>query len=496
MECFLALDVGTTAVKAAVIDQWGKLVGFSRQEYRLESAGPGRFELDPEVYWQCCVASAREAARKALVSPAEILSVGVCSQGETFILLDEADRAVRKAIVWLDTRATREAAELAEELGDENPTGQNEVTANWPISKIRWLATHEPTTIDRARRFLLVEDYILYRLTGEQVGEYSLYSSTYMLDIRRKQWWKRSLDAAGVSSGWLSTLVDPGTVVGPLNRRACAELGLGPACVAVTGAMDQTAAMLGAGCIQAGIVAETTGAALVVATTLPSLEASVACNLSLQCHALSESYLLTGWTPSAGMSLAWMRDVLFPDLRDEARLGGRDPYDAMTDLAARVAPGSDGLLFLPFMGGTGTLRLPQGVRGGFHGLTILHTRGHLVRSLLEGVAATLALLLSDLEESAPRCDEVRSLGGGARSDLWCQINADVTERRVRRMECSEAASLGSAMLQAVAAGRYANPAEAVAGMVRTARLFEPDPSSNSPMRDLRRRFSDAIGRAW
>lgn len=497
MEFYLSLDVGTTSVKAALFagpPRAGTLLGFASREYSLETPASDWAELDPETYWRSSVECVRGAVSNAGVDPGRVGSIGVCSQGETIILLDEHGEPVRKAIVWLDMRASKEAAELEDALGGENPTGQIELSASWPLSKMLWLSRHEPRTVERAQKLLLVEDYILFKLTGEHVGEYSLYTTSYMLDIRGKRWWTRALEAAGIRPEFLPRLVEPGTAVGRLRRAAAEATGLSPHCLAVAGAMDQTAAMVGAGSVRPGIATETTGAALVVSGTLSGYPREPLRTLALQYHAKPDGYLVTGWTSAGGMSLKWMKDVLFPELRDAAIGAGHDPYDALTRAAAAVPPGSDGLTFLPFMGGPGTLRIDPALRGGFNGLVLAHTRGHLVRAVLEGLALVVDLLLGEMEETGTRYGEIRSLGGGAKSDLWCEIKANVTGRPVRRMVCPEAAALGTAMLQAVAAGDFASLSEAADDMVESARLFEPDPGAEAAVSDLRGRFAETVSR--
>ncbi len=502
MEYYLSLDVGTTSVKAALFAGAGAgagaLLGMCSKEYRLETPAPDRAELDPEIYWRASVECARgavaNAVRDAGVEPESIRSVGVCSQGETIILLDERGEPVRKAIVWLDMRASKEAKELDSILAGRNPTGQIELSASWPLSKFLWLTRNEPRSVERTRRLLLVEDYILFRLTGEQVGEYSLYTSSYMLDIRNKRWWDQALAAAGIRTELLSRLVEPGTMVGRLTGPAAAALGVSVECVAVTGAMDQTAAMAGAGSVLPGIATETTGAALVVSGTLGGYPERPVRTLALQYHAVPDHYLVTGWTPAGGMSLKWMKDELFPELRDAALEAGRDPYDLLTQAAGEVPIGCDGLTFLPFMGGPGTMRFDPALRGGFSGLTLSHTRGHLVRAVLEGLALVVELLLGEMEAIGTPYKEIRSLGGGAKSDLWCRIKANVTGRPVRRMSCPEAAALGTAMLQAVAAGEYGNLSEAADEMVESAGLFEPDPLAESAAAALRAEFAETVDR--
>ncbi len=472
--CFISMDVGTTSVKAAVFDARGNLLAADTQEYTLLTPGEDIVELDPEVYWRCCQEGVRQALRKSGVDAGRVVSVGACSQGETLIVVDGKGAPLRNAIVWIDNRSKQEADEIRAAMGGRNPTGQVDVAPTWPVTKILWLKRHEPEVYRRAGRYMLVEDFILHRLSGRYVGEYSLYSSSFMLDIQRKDWWPEILDCVGVGRERLVELRESGEVIGTLTPEAARSLGLRPQTRVVTGAMDQTAAMVGAGNLRGGVVTETTGAALVVCETLDALPARNPSAMAVQYHAVPDKYFLIGWCASGGLTLKWLRDTFFAPEKEAAGRQGRNAYDLLTEMAAGVAPGSQGLYFFPYMSGPGTLPIDPDVRGVFYGLELHHGRAHFVRAVLESLAYVLRENIEEIESLGSPCTEIRSLGGGASSPVWNRIKAEVTGRRIITMECPEATSLGVAILQARATGIYGGIEEAAGQMVQTAATVDPD----------------------
>ena len=473
--CFLTLDVGTTSVKAAVFDAGGNLLAADTREYALLTPREDIVELDPEVYWRCCQEGAREALRRSGVDPGRVVAVGACSQGETLIVVDGKGAPLRNAIVWIDNRSKKEADEIRRAMGGRNPTGQVDVAPTWPATKILWLKRNEPEVFRRAGKYLLVEDFILHRLSGRFVGEYSLYSSSYLLDIHRKDWWPEILDYVGLERDRLVELHESGEGIGSLTSEAARALGLRPGTRVVTGAMDQTAAMVGAGNLRGGVVTETTGAALVVCETLDALPAGNPSAMAVQYHAVADKYFLIGWCASGGLTFKWLRDTFFGPEKVEAARRERNAYDLLTEMAAGVERGSQGLYFFPFMSGPGTLPVDPDARGVFWGLELHHGRAHFVRAVLESLAYVLRENIEEIEALGSPCSEIRSLGGGAGSAVWNRIKAEVTGRRIITMQCPEATSLGVAMLQAKAAGIYGGLEEAAREMVQTAARFEPDP---------------------
>jgi sugar (pentulose or hexulose) kinase len=477
---FLAIDAGTTSMKAAIFDLEGNLLAVDRQEYRLETPAPAVVELDAELYWTACCRAVRAVVEASATPPAEIASLCISSQGETLIPVDSAGQPLRRAIVWLDNRAVDEARLIREEFGDEamyRVSGQPEIVPTWPACKILWIRRNEPDIFRRTDKFLLLEDFLLHRLTGQFVTERALQVSSMLLDIVAKEWHRPILDFIDISCDRLGRLMDPGAVVGPLTGPGAAQAGLLPATVAVTGAMDQVIGALGSGNIAPGAITENTGGALAVVATLTRPHFDPLRRVPCHYHARPDTYCLMPWSQTAGMALKWFRDVFCGEESEAARRAGLDPYDLMTLEAARAPAGADGLIALPHLEGAACPEFNPAARGVFFGATLRHTRAHFVRALLESVAYMLKRDMDLLAELGVSAQGLLSTGGGARSNLWLRIKADVLQLPVATVACEETACLGAAILGAVAVGAYADLEQAVARMARLRGRIEPDPAN-------------------
>jgi xylulokinase len=480
MPRFLAIDAGTTSMKAAIFDPDGNLLAVDRQEYRLETPAPAVVELDAEIYWAACCRAMRAVVEASATSPAEIASLCISSQAETLIPLDAVGAPLRRAIVWLDNRAVEEARLIREEFGDEamyRVSGQPEIVPTWPACKILWLRRNEPDLFRRTHKFLLLEDFLLHRLTGQFVTEHALQVSSMLLDIVAKEWHRPILDFVGITPDRLGRLMEPGEIVGPLSGAGAAQAGLSPATVAVTGAIDQVIGALGSGNIAPGVVTENTGGALAVIATLAGPLFDPLRRVPCHYHARPDTYCLLPWSQTAGMALRWFRDAFYAGEAEAARLAGLDPYDRMTLEAAQAPAGSDGLVALPHLEGAACPEFNPAARGVFFGATLRHTRAHFVRALMESVAYMLKRDVDLVEELGVPVRELRSTGGGARSELWLRIKADVLQLPVATVACEETALLGAAILGAVATGCYSHLEQAVARMARLRGRIEPDPAN-------------------
>ena len=463
----LTIDAGTTAVKVCLFSQAGELAATSSQEYQLLTPTEDWVELPAEVYWECTVTGIREVLARPSVSPQDVLAVGVTSQGETLIPVGEAGQPLCNAIVWLDNRAGAEAQTVAASFGlDEfyEITGLPEIIPTWPACKILWLRQQEPNAFAQAHKYLLVEDYLLYRLSGRYATEGGICTSTGYFDIRTGQWWEEMLDFIGLRPEQLPTLLRPGEVVGLVTEGASYETGLSTETLVVTGTMDQIAGAVGAGNIVPGVVSETTGTALVLAATVNEPTYDPRKRLPCYYHALPGKYLLLPYCQTAGMAFRWFRD----------QFGQGQSYNQLTALAAEVPPGCEGLVMLPHLTGSTSPYFNPQAKGVFYGLTLQHTRAHFVRAILEAVAFMLRENVELLEELRMDVGELVSLGGGARSTLWLQIKADVTGLPLRTAECEEATSLGVAILTAVGVGLFPDVERACQQMVRMGARIEPN----------------------
>ncbi len=480
MSLYLAIDAGTTSMKAALFDERGGLLGMDRQEYTLLTPAPAIVELDPETYWLACCRAVRGALAQSGADPTAVRTLCISSQGETIVPLDAAGRPTRDAIVWLDNRAVEEAALIAAEFGHEQVfqvTGEPDIAPTWPSSKILWMRRHEPELFARTAKYLLLEDYLLYRLTGEYVTERSLQADTLFLDIRSGGWWQPMFDFVGIAPDQLGRLCNPGEMIGPLSPDGAAALGLTTSTRAVMGAMDQMIGALGAGNATPGLATETTGGALAIVATLDRFFLDPGRRMPTMFHARPDTYALMPWAQTAGMALKWFRDQFYALESQVAYASYADPYGLMTAQAAAVPAGSDGLIVLPHLEGTACPEFNPLARAVFYGATLRHTKAHFTRGILESVAYMLKRNLDTVEELGIPVDRIRSTGGGARSRLWLQIKADVLQKPVEAPEIEEAALLGAALLGAAAVGEVAGLDEGIRRMVRIRESFEPNPAN-------------------
>ena len=474
---YLTFDIGTTSVKVVLFARDGRLIRKSIRNYPLATPAVNWCESDPETYWRAVVEGTREILASGGISPAEIRAISGCSQGETVIFLDAADRPVRPAIVWLDLRARAESDELAALASRDElyaVTGQTDFDPTWTAAKILWVKKNQPELFRRTTRFLLVEDYITLRLTGRACSTPNLRASSLLADVHGHCYWKRFVEYLGIASR-LSEIIEPGDAVGTLTPAAAEELGLVAHTLVVKGAMDQASSAIGAGNIAPGIVTETTGSVMAIGVTSLSFDPNPIVRLPYLPHLLPGSILYLPYVQTAGSAYKWWRDMF---CQEEIRATGglEAAYDAMNAQASGAPAGSEGLVFLPYLAGAGQPENDPDARGVFYGLTLKHGKGHCARAIMESIACMLRKILADFQRSGIPLTEVRSMGGGARSDLWLQIKADVIGVPIVRMAEEETSTLGAAILAAVRVGDFPDVASATASMVRMGTRFLPDAS--------------------
>lgn len=473
----LGIDAGTTSVKAGLYDPEGEELATASVEYTLQTPQPGRVELDPEVYWRSLVTAVRRTLQEADAVGSSVDALGVSSQGETLIPVSSRGVALAPAIVWLDSRAVDEARQLALEFDAATvyaTTGVPAIGPTWPACKLLWLSRHEPELFHDAARFLLVEDYLLFRLTGRFVTEGGVQSSSLLYDIVHHRWWQAALDAVGVAPKRLAELNEPGSAVGHLRPEAADELGLKGDVQVVAGGMDQGAGAVGVGNLEPGLLSESTGGAFAVHASIGRPDGDPTGQTPVLVHSAPGYYLYCPYAPTGGMALKWFRDHFGRPEMERAAATGSDAYDLLTELAVDLKPGCDGLTMLPHLEGAFSPEYEPAARGVFFGFTLGHGRGHFVRAVLESVAFMLRRNLELLRVAGARPREVRSQGGGSRSALWGQIKADVCGLPVVTLRGSEAAVRGDAMLAGVSTGSFVDLAEAVRAAVCREAQFNPN----------------------
>lgn len=475
----LGIDASTTGVKALLIDDNGEIVASSTTPLHLSTPRPLWSEQDPHDWWQAAITSIRNVVNEAAAK--DIAAIGLTGQMHGLVLLDDAGEVLRPAILWNDQRCAEECDEIRARLGKDRlvQISGNDALTGFTAPKIVWVRNHEPDVYDRARHVLLPKDYLRYALTHEYAMDKADGSGTLLFDLEKRDWSNEILDALEIPGAWLPPTFEGPEITGRITREAAEATGLREGTPVVAGGGDQSAQAVGVGAIRPGVLAVTMGTSGVVfaATETPLIEPQG--RLHAFCHAVPNRWHLMGVMLSAAGSLQWYRDALCPNVS----------FDELVTEAARVPAGSDGLLFLPYLCGERTPHPDPLARGAWIGLTNRHTRGHLTRAVLEGVAFGLKDIFALMLEVGMRdVDQVRVSGGGAKSMLWRQILADVLDSEPVTVNTTEGAAYGAALLAGVAAGVWSDVDTACAQTIRVSERISPDLANVSRYAEMYRQY--------
>ena len=476
MEYIISIDAGTTAFKTSLFDENGRLLGISTREYELLTPTALAVELPAETFWNALKSGIKDLLNITKVKNEDIRVIGFSVQGETLLMIDKNGNPLRNAIIWLDNRAQTEAEVLSKRFDADGisykTTGQVKIVPTWPASKIFWIRKHEKNMFDRVYKFLLLEDYLIYRMTDEFVSEGSLLCSTVYWNISTKKYWDEMLEYLQVSVDQLPTVRESGEAVGELKAEVAKELGLSQNTIVSTGALDQAAGAIGVGNIKPGTFSENTGAALAICATLKKPVFDKQSRMPIHYHGIPDTYMAHTFT-TGGMVLRWYRDQFWEEEISVAKNKGIDVYDVIGKEVAKVPPGCEGLVMLPHLQGAMAPETNPKAKGVFYGFTLKHTKPYFARAIMEAIACIVRRNIDVLEELHIPVNEIRVLGGGARSDIWNQIKADITRKTILRTENEEAACLGAAILAGKAVGIYNSVKEASQNMVRIKKTYEP-----------------------
>jgi len=438
----------------------------------------GWAEQHPEDWWRGCGIAVRKALGKAKLRGEDVACVGFSGQMHGAVMLDEQDKVVRPALIWCDLRTEAQTRELTEKIGGERiiQLTCNPALANFTLTKFLWVRENEPENWKRVRSVMLPKDYVRFRMTGERAIDVADASGTLLLDVANRRWSREMLEAAGINPALLPRLFESPDICARVSTEGAAATGLKFGTPVVAGAGDQAAGAVGMGIVAAGAVSATIGTSGVVfaATDRPALDPKG--RLHTFCHAIPGRWHVMGVTQAAGLSLRWFRDQFGAGPDD-----GRDPYERLSEEASRVAHGSDGLFWTPYLMGERTPHLDPQARAALVGLTASHTRAHIIRAIMEGVAFSLQDSFTIFGEMKVPVHNIRLGGGGARSRLWRQIQADVYGHEVEIVEAEEGAAYGAAVLAGVGAKTWPSVDSASASVVRVAERVSPDPDAVAVM---------------
>jgi xylulokinase len=465
------------------MDEQGTVVASASADHEpFASPRPGWAEQDPRDWWQACGTAVRKALQSSNVRVDSIACVGFSGQMHGAVLLDSADEVVRSAIIWCDQRSEAQSNELSAMFGRDvlirltcNPP-----LTNFTLTKLLWVREIEPKNWERVAHVMLPKDYVRFRLTGDRAIDMADASGTLLLDVANRRWSTEVLSKTGIEERMLPALYESPQVCGRVSAAGADATGLRAGTPVVAGAGDQAAGAVGMGIARAGAVSATIGTSGVVfaATDRPALDPQG--RLHTFCHAIPGRWHVMGVTQAAGLSLRWFRDR-FGVVAGVQKKDGRDPYDVLAEEASTAPAGSEGAFWVPYLMGERTPHLDPSARAALLGLTASHTRGHLIRAVMEGVAFSLKDTFTIFEEMRIPVTSIRLGGGGARSPLWRQIQADVYRHEVEIVAAEEGAAYGAAILAGTGAGAWASVDEACDKVVRVAARIAVDPPGSRTM---------------
>ena len=481
MHC-LGIDVGTGGTRAVLIDGAGQIVASETIEHvPFASPQTGWAEQDPDDWWRAAVGAIRAVLSHDNIRPDSISAVGLSGQMHGAVLLDADDKLLRPSIIWCDQRSEAQCQQLTEQIGASRliELTCNPALTGFTLPKILWVKDHEPEHWRRLRSLLLPKDYVRLRLTGDKAIDVADASGTLLLDVSARQWSREMLDAAGINDNVLPRLFESPEITGSVSQSAAELTGLRAGTPVVAGAGDQAAGAVGMGIVKPGSVSATIGTSGVVfaATNNPALDPKG--RVHTFCHAIPNRWHVMGVTQGAGLSLRWFRDQF-----------GLAPYDQLTAEAADVPAGANNLLWAPYLMGERTPHLDPNARAALVGLTASHTRAHVVRAILEGVAFSLRDSLEIFRDMNVPIESIRLGGGGARSKLWRQIQADVYAHAVDIVQAEEGAAYGAALLAGVGGGLWKSVDDACADVVRVIDRIEPDAAAVKVLEPLYRSYRE------
>ncbi len=476
MSYLMGIDVGTTGTRAVIVRPDGHVVGAATGDHPpMLMAKPGWAEQEPEDWWEATTLAVQGALSEAGLKGSDIAAVGLSGQMHGVVLLDRTNAVLRPSLIWCDQRSQAQCDWITSQVGSKRLIRlvSNPALTGFSAPKLLWIRDHEPAVFDRAAHFLLPKDFVRYRLTGEFATDVSDASGTLLFDVTHRRWSKEMLSALDLDSSLLPQAYESPEITGELTREAALLTGLVAGTPVVGGAGDQAASAVGNGIVLPGLTSATLGSSGVMFAYTGDPKLDPGGRIHTFCHAVPGKWHVMGVTQGAGLSLRWFRDHFGMTEEWYAGLTDIDVYDLLMNEAAKAPAGSNSLLFLPYLMGERTPHLDPEARGMWFGLTAVHTRSHLIRAILEGVAFSLRDSLEIFKELEIPVEQIRASGGGSRSFLWRQIQADIYDKELVTLKTSEGSAFGAALLAGVGARTYASVEESARQAIQIRECLYP-----------------------
>lgn len=470
----LGIDIGTSACKIVVFRRDGEVVSQANGKYPVYYPRPGWAEQNPEEWWEAVCLAVKEALRRGKVLPEEIAGIGIDGQSWSAVAVDRTGKVLTNTPIWMDTRAKDICREVNAKIGEKAifELSGNSLQASYTTGKILWYKENMPEVYEKTYKILQSNSYIAYKLTGQITQDLSQGYGLHCFDMHNGTWNEEMCDKLGISIDILPEIYACHDVVGEVTERAAKDSGLAAGTPVVAGGLDAACGTLGAGVLHTGETQEQGGQAGGMSICTDTYKADQ--RLILSCHVVPNLWLLQGGTTGGGGVMRWLEREFADYEREEGKKEGKSSLELFNEIAEKVTPGSDGVIFLPYMSGERSPIWDPNAKGVYYGLDFRKTKGHFVRAAMEGVALSLRHNLEVAKEAGIDVSVLRAMGGAANSLLWTQIKADVTGKPIMVSSSDTATTLGAVMLAGVGVGIYKNFEEAVTLTVKAKRFHKPN----------------------
>lgn len=484
-QLMLGIDIGTSGTKTVLANTNGKVVARATAEYPLSRPQPGWAEQDAEDWFQATCLTIRQVLATSGIDAENIAGVGLSGQMHGSVFLAADGSVIRPPLLWCDVRTAAECRQITQAIGREQLIAAtcNPALEGFTAPKVVWLRNHEPANYARLAHLLLPKDYVRYRLTGAMVTDVSDAAGTLLFDVAARRWSDVVLQALGIDPAILPPVVESPAVCGSISRVAAQLTGLREGTPVVGGGADNTCGAVGAGIVREGRFLSSIGSSGVIVAHTDSVRQDAQARIHTFNHSVPGQWYLMGVMLSAGLSLRWFRDEFARAEQQVAHDTGIDAYDLLSREAAQSPPGSRGVVFLPYLNGERTPHADANARGVFFGLSGAHHRADVVRSIMEGVTFGLRDSVEIMRAMGLTIKQLRAIGGGAKSPLWRQMQADIFQAEVATLEVDEGPAFGAALLAGVGAGLFSSVQEAADATVKVGEITEPIPGHKARYED-------------
>ncbi|MBT5876767.1 MAG: xylulokinase [Candidatus Latescibacteria bacterium] len=485
MKHLIGIDVGTSGVKTILVNELGDLLATAFEDYPLSTPHPNWAEQDPADWWRATINTTRDVVSAADVDAASICGVALSGQMHSSVMLDDQNEVLRPSMLWCDTRTTEQCRWITDTVGEDQLSRwvSNPALEGFTAPKLIWVRDHEPDVFARIRRVMLPKDYVRFRMTGKYGMEVSDAAGTLLFDVQNRCWSTDMIGALGLSEEIMPPVFESIDICGEITDSVAEVTGLRAGTPVVAGGADNTCGAVGTGIVSPGLVLASLGTSGVVFAHTDDVKVDPEMRVHSFCHSVPGKWYLMGVSLFAGGSLQWFRNNLGQLETVTGSLSGLDPYELLTREAEQAPAGSEGLVFLPYLMGERTPHKDANAKGAFVGITGRHERSHMVRAVMEGITFALRDSLEIMHGLGLEVEQIRTTGGGARSKLWRQIQADVYGAEVVTVNKEEGPAFGAAVLAGVGTGLYPGVEAACEELIKIETRTEPNSSDQARYED-------------